>query len=93
MAITSPSERIWWKEPIHKVELIWIIVAFLWGLAMFFTMIWWHAVGKQNLSNEAYRVHAGPVRGEGGQDDRRSTRCGRKAPSRSCTRRRAATST
>jgi cytochrome c oxidase subunit 2 len=56
MAITPPSERIWFKEPIHKVELIWIIVAFLWGLTMFFTMIWWHGFGQQNLSNEAYRT-------------------------------------
>jgi len=56
MAITPPSERIWWKEPIHKIELTWIIVAFLWGLTMFFTMIWWHGFGQQNLSNEAYRV-------------------------------------
>ena len=56
MAITPPSERIWWKEPVHKVEIIWVIVAFLWGLAMFFTMIWWHGFGQQNMSNEAYRV-------------------------------------
>ena len=56
MAITPPSERIWFKEPIHKVELIWIIVAFLWGLTMFFTMIWWHGFGQQNMSNEAYRI-------------------------------------
>jgi cytochrome c oxidase subunit II len=59
MAISSPSERIWWKEPIHKVELIWIVVAFLWGLVMFFMMIWWHAAGEQNLSNEAYRTTPG----------------------------------
>ena len=56
MAITSPSTRVWWKEPIHKVEIVWVIVAFLWGLTMFFTMIWWHGFGQQNLSNEAYRV-------------------------------------
>jgi len=56
MAITPPTERIWWKEPVHKIELTWIIVAFLWGLAMFFTMIWWHGFGQQNLSNEAYRI-------------------------------------
>ena len=55
MAIASPSAG-WWKEPIHKVELIWIIVAFLWGIAMFFMMIYWHAVGSQNLSNEAYKT-------------------------------------
>ena len=55
MGIASPRAG-WWKEPIHKVELIWIIVAFLWGLGMFFMMIYWHAVGSQNLSNEAYRT-------------------------------------
>lgn len=56
MSMTPPSQRIWWKEPIPKTELIWIIVAFLWGLLMFFMMIYWHGVGKQNLSNEAYRM-------------------------------------
>jgi len=56
MAIAPPSERIWWKEPIHKIELAWITIAFLWGLAMFFMMIYWHAVGRQNLSSETYRI-------------------------------------
>ena len=56
MAISPPSERIWWKEPIAKVELIWIIIAFIWGLVMFFMMIYWHGAGEQNLSNEAYRI-------------------------------------
>ncbi len=56
MAITPPSTRIWWKEPIARVELIWIIVAFLWGLVMFFMMIYWHGAGAQNVSNEAYRI-------------------------------------
>jgi cytochrome c oxidase subunit 2 len=56
MAITPPSERIWWKEPVAGIELIWIGVAFLWGLVMFFMMIYWHGAGEQNLSNEAYRT-------------------------------------
>ena len=56
MALTSPSERIWWRQPIAKIELIWIIVAFTWGLIMFFMMIYWHGAGKQNLSNEAYQI-------------------------------------
>jgi len=56
MAITPPSERIWWRQPIAKVELIWIVVAFLWGLTMFFMMIYWHGAGEQNLSNEAYKI-------------------------------------
>jgi len=58
MAIQPPEVRVWWKEPIAKVELIWVIVAFLWGLVMFFMMIYWHAAGKQNISSEAYRVDA-----------------------------------
>ena len=56
MSLTPPSERIWWKEPIAKIELIWIIVAFVWGLFMFFMMIYWHGAGEQNLSNEAYKT-------------------------------------
>ncbi|MEJ2132636.1 MAG: cytochrome C oxidase subunit II [Gammaproteobacteria bacterium] len=56
MAIHPPAVRIWWKEPIARAELIWITVAFVWGLVMFFTMIYWHVVGEQNLSNEAYRT-------------------------------------
>jgi cytochrome c oxidase subunit 2 len=56
MAISPPVQRIWWREPMHREELIWIIVAFLWGLVMFFMMIYWHVVGRQNLSNETYRT-------------------------------------
>jgi len=58
MAITPPTERIWWRQPIAKIELIWIIIAFTWGLIMFFMMIYWHGAGEQNLSNEAYRITA-----------------------------------
>ncbi len=56
MAVTPPSERLWWNLPIARTEIIWITVAFLWGLFMFFMMIYWHGAGEQNLSNEAYRV-------------------------------------
>ena len=56
MAIFPPSKRIWWKEPLHKMEITWISIAFLWGLVMFGTMIVWHVVGEQNLSNETYRI-------------------------------------
>ena len=56
MALTPPERRLWWKEPLHRFELIWIAVAFVWGLVMFFTMVFWHVTGEQNLSNEAYRV-------------------------------------
>jgi cytochrome c oxidase subunit 2 len=38
------------------VELVWITIAFLWGVTMFGTMVFWHFTGEQNLSNEAYRI-------------------------------------
>jgi cytochrome c oxidase subunit 2 len=56
MALTPPENRLWWNEPLDKVELAWIIIAFVWGLVMFSAMIYWHIVGEQNLSNEAYRI-------------------------------------
>jgi len=56
MSLSPPTERIWWKEKIPTTELIWITIAFLWGLVMFFMMIYWHGAGEQNLSNEAYRI-------------------------------------
>jgi cytochrome c oxidase subunit 2 len=56
MSVSPPEHRIWWNEPIEKVELTWIIVAFLWGLFMFGFMIFWHFIGGQNLNKEAYRV-------------------------------------
>jgi cytochrome c oxidase subunit 2 len=56
MSISPPENRLWWNEPIPRGELIWVTIAFVWGLVMFFTMIFWHIYGRQNLSNEAYRV-------------------------------------
>ncbi len=55
-AILPPSERVWWKQPLDRVELIWIVIALIWCLIMFFMMPYWHVYGKQNLSNEAYRT-------------------------------------
>ena len=56
MAITPPSTRLWWKESVDRVELAWIAIAFVWGLVMFFMMIYWHATGAQNLATETYRT-------------------------------------
>ncbi len=56
MAIHSPEKRIWWNEPLDRKEIIWIAIAFTWGLVMFATMIVWHITGQQNLSNEAYKI-------------------------------------
>lgn len=55
-AILPPGQRIWWKQPIDKVEILWIVIAFVWCLVMFFMMPYWHVYGKQNLSSETYRV-------------------------------------
>jgi len=51
-----PSERIWWKTPVGKQEIIWVGIALVWCLIMFFMMPYWHLYGKQNLSNEAYQT-------------------------------------
>jgi len=56
MAIHPPSRRIWWNEPIEKDEIVWIAIAFLWGLVMFGMMVYWHVAGRQNLSTKAYRI-------------------------------------
>jgi len=57
-AIEPPVERIWWKQPLDRVEGTWIVIAFVWCIVMFVTMPYWHVYGKQNLSNEAYRTTA-----------------------------------
>jgi len=54
-AIQPPSNRLWWKEPIEKIEITWVLIAFVWSMVLFFMMPYWHVFGKQNLSNEAYK--------------------------------------
>ena len=51
-----PAQRIWWNEPIGRQEIVWIGIALVWCLIMFFMMPYWHIYGKQNLSNEAYKT-------------------------------------
>ena len=55
-AILSPSDRVWWKQPLDHVEGAWIVIALIWCLIMFFTMPYWRASGKQNLAGEAYKT-------------------------------------
>ena len=55
-AIQPPTETVWWKQPLDKVEGTWIAIALVWSLIMFIMMPLWHIYGKQNLSNEAYRT-------------------------------------
>jgi len=56
MAIFPPEKKIWWKEPLHGFEIAWIGVCLVWAIVMFGTMIVWHVIGEQNLSNTAYRI-------------------------------------
>ncbi len=55
-SIMPPHQKIWWKQPLDRVEGMWIAIALLWSLIMFAMMPFWHVYGKQNLSNEAYRT-------------------------------------
>ncbi|HSU43069.1 MAG TPA: cytochrome C oxidase subunit II [Casimicrobiaceae bacterium] len=57
-AIEPPVDRIWWKQPLDRVEGTWIVIAFIWCIIMFVMMPYWHVYGKQNLSNESYRTTA-----------------------------------
>jgi len=56
-AIQPPAQRVWWKQPVDRVEIVWIAIALVWCLIMFFFMPWWHVYGEQNYSGEAYRVN------------------------------------
>lgn len=53
-----PKDRIWWRHPIEKAELIWISIVIVWGIILTLMMPIWHIYGKQNLSSEAYRITA-----------------------------------
>ncbi len=55
-AILPPSERLWWKHPLDRVEGTWIAIAFVWCMVMFFMMVFWHVYGHQNLSTTTYRT-------------------------------------
>lgn len=54
--LLPPPQRLWWKEPVDRVELLWIAIALVWCLIMFLMMPWWHVYGQQNYKGEAYRT-------------------------------------
>ncbi|MBF0455849.1 MAG: cytochrome C oxidase subunit II [Magnetococcales bacterium] len=58
MSIMPPSHRVWWNQPIHKIEVTWVIIALVWCLVLFLWMPYWHVYGEQNLSNESYKTSA-----------------------------------
>lgn len=51
-----PADRIWWKVPVGREELVWIGLALVWCIIMFLMMPYWHVYGKQNVSPEAYQT-------------------------------------
>jgi cytochrome c oxidase subunit 2 len=55
-AIEPPAERLWWKQPLDRLEGTWIVIALVWCLIMFFMMPYWHIFGQQNYKGEAYRI-------------------------------------
>ncbi len=54
--LSPPAQKVWWKQPVDRVEVVWIAIALTWSIIMFIMMPLWHVYGKQNLSNEAYRT-------------------------------------
>ena len=55
-SILPPAQKMWWKQPIDRIEGLWIAVALTWALILFLWMPYWHIYGKQNLSNESYKT-------------------------------------
>ena len=55
MSSLAPPKRVWWK-PLAKDERLWVGVALIWSLIMFFMMIIWGAAGDQNVPVETYRI-------------------------------------
>lgn len=58
MSIFPPPQKIWWNQPLDKVEARWIVISLVWCLILFMWMPYWHVYGKQNLSNESYKTTA-----------------------------------
>ena len=56
MSITPVTDRLWWKIPMDREEVIWVTIAFIWCLLMFFMMPYWHVFGKQNLAHAAVKT-------------------------------------
>lgn len=56
MSIESLTERNWWKIPMDREEVVWITLAFVWCLFMFFMMPYWHVFGQQNLAHAAVKT-------------------------------------
>jgi cytochrome c oxidase subunit 2 len=56
-SLSSP-DRGWWKAPIGLDEILWISVAFIWGIFMTFMMVYWYYAGDQNQTGVTFRTTA-----------------------------------
>src|SRR5574340_1078628 len=53
----TPPKADWYREPVERTEVWWIVLAFAWCLFMFAWMVGWHFIpGAQNMNNEAYKT-------------------------------------
>ncbi len=57
MSITTPKKG-WFGQPVAKDEKTWIAIAVIVCLTLFFLMVVWHLVGKQNPSAVVYKTNA-----------------------------------
>ncbi len=55
MSLNSPSVG-WYEKRVSKDEKIWVLIALILCIALFFWMIAWHVYGNQNPSNITYRI-------------------------------------
>ena len=55
-SLSPPDQKVWWKKPIDRAELIWIFIVVIWGIILTLMMPLWHIFGEQNLSTETYRT-------------------------------------
>jgi cytochrome c oxidase subunit 2 len=56
-SLDSP-DRNWWSAPVGLDEIIWITIAFIWGIFMTFMMVYWYYAGDQNQTGESFRISA-----------------------------------
>lgn len=67
MSVNSPASGHWWSFHGDKVELLWIIIAFILALTMLFGLLVWSGYGQHNLLNGAFAAGAAPLQKTSGE--------------------------
>ncbi len=60
MSVNSSASAHWWSFHAEKVELLWIIIAFILALTLLFGLLVWSGYGQHNLLNGAFADGAAP---------------------------------